>query len=63
MNTNCFAYNKKGCIALKENICENGPCPFYKCQEQIDLENNKARLRVKKLRLYVNIVDTNKYIK
>ena len=63
MNTNCFAYNEKGCIVLKENMCEKGQCPFYKTQEQIDFEINRSRLRVKKLRLPVNIVDNNILIK
>jgi len=59
MNTNCFAYNENGCIVLKKNMCEKGRCPFYKTQAQVDLENNKTRLRLKKLGLPINIyVDT-----
>lgn len=35
MMTDCFAYiAPEGCGALKEVICKDGKCPFYKSHRQ-----------------------------
>lgn len=33
MNNDCFAYKKKRCKILKEILCSNDNCPFYKTVE------------------------------
>lgn len=31
----CFAHQEQGCNILKEKLCDNGGCPFYKTREQV----------------------------
>ena len=46
MKTDCFAYRERGCIALIENVCEYGDCPFYKTVEQVNIERKRALARL-----------------
>ena len=37
--TNCFAQRGNLCSALKEKVCKQGDCPFYKPKESINQMN------------------------
>ncbi len=43
---NCFARIDAGCGVLKETLCENGKCPFYKSKKQYEADQVKySRLK------------------
>lgn len=44
MNTDCFAYKRNSCTALKVKQCDG--CSFYKTKEQFELDQQKALERI-----------------
>ena len=44
----CFGFNGKGCNATTYESCEN--CKFYKTKIQFELDLEKSRMRLTKLR-------------
>jgi hypothetical protein len=47
MRTDCFAYKRNSCTALKVKKCEG--CSFYKTKEQYELDQQKALERIRGL--------------
>ncbi len=47
MRTDCFAYKRNSCTALKVKQCEG--CSFYKPKEQFELDQQKALERIRTL--------------
>jgi hypothetical protein len=47
MRTDCFAYKRNSCTALKVKQCEG--CSFYKTKEQFELGQQKALERIRSL--------------
>lgn len=43
---------RMGCKALKERICQDRTCPFYKTLHQLRVEDIAARDRWRRLGLY-----------
>lgn len=43
--TTCFAYRDKGCAILKEMICKEKACPFFKTEAQFQEDKKKAKER------------------
>ena len=35
IKTDCFAYKMRDCAILKELMCKEGVCPFYKTQKTV----------------------------
>ena len=44
MRTDCFAYKRNSCTALKVKQCEG--CSFYKTKEQFELDQQRAMNRI-----------------
>ena len=51
--TNCFAFTKNGCLALRTNTCTG--CKFFKTEKQLIEEHEKAKNRLKGLRPDIEI--------
>ena len=47
MRTDCFAYKRNSCTALKVKQCEG--CSFYKTKEQFELDQQRALERIRSL--------------
>jgi hypothetical protein len=47
MRTDCFAYKRNSCTALKVKQCEG--CSFYKTKEQFELDQQQALKRIRSL--------------
>jgi len=47
MRTDCFAYKRNSCTALKIKQCEG--CSFYKTKEQFELDQQKTLERIRGL--------------
>jgi hypothetical protein len=47
MRTDCFAYKRNSCTALKVKQCEG--CSFYKTKEQFEMNQRKALERIRTL--------------
>ncbi len=44
MRTDCFAFKRNGCTALKVKDCDG--CSFYKTKEQYEMDQQKALIRI-----------------